>query len=492
VCATATVPLDYRAPRGRQISLAVVKHPAEDPARRIGTLFLNPGGPGGTGTSQIPAWIGFFPAALRDHFDIVSWDPRGIGESTAVQCFTTGDAEDRFLGDEATFPVGSAQQRTYIFKWAILGQRCAVRNGALLAHVSTAETAQDLDLLRRAVGDPMLNYIGLSYGTFLGATYANLFPDKVGALVLDGNLAPDNWTNANSPIAKLGISLRIGSDAGTSSVLASLLRLCGAVDTTKCAFSAGTPHATTAKFDTLLQRLLAAPIVIGSGPNAKTITYSLLLDELSDALDIVQALPNQDPALSIQGWSGAAAALQNLWEMSEQSDANSVVSTTAAAALAAGRSSAPASARYHGPEQGLSVICADAPNPRDPRDYARLEPFVLVRGGPVGLVALWNDEPCSTWPVRTPAAYRGPWNRSTANPILVVGNTNDPSTPYANSVLMTEQLARSRLLTLRGYGHTAVLNPSKCANDAMVSYLIDHVLPPAGTVCTQDEPPFAR
>ncbi len=155
-----------------------------------------------------------------------------------------------------------------------------------------------------------------------------------------------------------------------------------------------------------------------------------------------------------------------------------------------GSSGAEAVEAYPGPEQALSVICAESPNPRKPRAYIKLARLVLRRAGPVGLSNLWGDEPCATWPVRTPLPYRGPWDTPTAHPILVIGNTTDPATPHKNSVKMAKQLADARLLTVQGYGHTALLNRSTCANDYTVAYLIDGVLPPAGTICPQDAAPF--
>ena len=153
LCATVAAPLDYRDPSGPKISLAVVEHAATGPACR-GVIFFNPGGPGGAGTVQLPAFIGFFPKELLREYDIVSWDPRGSGASTAVQCFASQAAENAFLGKYAFFPVGRGQQRAYIRRWREFGKICAARNGALLRHVSTADSARDLDLLRQASASP--------------------------------------------------------------------------------------------------------------------------------------------------------------------------------------------------------------------------------------------------------------------------------------------------------------------------------------------------
>ena len=183
-CATARVPLSYRHPRGARISIAVVRHLATDPARRIGTLFVNSGGP----QEQIEPFVagfGGFPAAIAARYDIITFDPRGFGYSTAVRCFATVAAESKFLGGLSfeglpVFPVGARQEAAAARTWARFAARCARRNGSLLDHDTTADVARDMNLLRQAVGSPVLNYMGMSYGTGLGATYANLFPATTG------------------------------------------------------------------------------------------------------------------------------------------------------------------------------------------------------------------------------------------------------------------------------------------------------------------------
>ena len=474
-CATVAAPLDYRDPSGPKIMLAVVRHAATGPSRR-GVIFANPGGPGGEGTVQIPAWIGFWPRALLRGYDIVSWDPRGIGASTAVQCFPNQAAENAFLGKYANFPAGSRQQRGYIRRWRTFGKTCAARDGALLRHVSTADTARDLNLLRRALGQPKLNYLGLSYGTFLGATYANLFPRRVGRLVLDGNVAPGAWTNGGRPHPRLSISMRIGSTTWVARTLDAFLRICGQRPVRDCAFSAGSPAATTTKWDALLARLRLGPITIEVSGSKVTLTYAQLLTAISDALLIVQPVPGFAP-----GWSGAAQLLQDLWQARHHKPGTQPASAPAAAA---------ALQRYAGPEQGLSVLCGDSPSP-PASAFPGLQRLVLRRGGVISLPDLWGqDEPCATWPVRQVDTYRGPWNAPTS-PILVIGNTTDPSTPLKNAIAMTRQLANARLLTVHGYGHTAFLNPSSCVQDYMSAYFRTGALPPNGTVCQQNRPPFA-
>jgi pimeloyl-ACP methyl ester carboxylesterase len=475
-CATVAAPLDYRDPSGPKIRLAVVEHAATGPASR-GVIFFNPGGPDGPGTVQLPAFIGFFPKELLREYDIVSWDPRGVGASTAVQCFASQAAESAFLGKYALFPVGRSQQRGYIRRWREFGRICAARNGALFRHVSTADTARDLNLLRHALGQPKLNYLGISYGTFLGATYANLFPRRVGRMVLDGNVPPEAWTNGGRPNPRLSTYLRMGSDKAAARALGAFLRICGQRSTQACAFSAGSPTATRAKWDALLARLRRAPISLGG----TAFTYAFVVTTVSFALSFVQPFSTPVPGNSAPGWSGAAQDLQQLW---------TARSGTASARPGAPPTTAAAAQRYGGAEQDFAVQCNEAPSP-PASAYAGLQRLVLRRSGVLGLPDLWTlDEPCATWPVRGQDTYSGPWNAPTS-PILVIGNTTDPFLPLRDAIAMTRQLANARLLVVHGYGHTALLNPSTCASNSMTAYFNTGALPPKGTICRQNLPPFA-
>jgi pimeloyl-ACP methyl ester carboxylesterase len=471
-CATVAVPLDYQNPAGPKIKLAVVRHAATRPRRR-GVIFVNPAGPGGPGTVQIPAWLGFWPRALLRGYDIVSWDPRGIGASTAVRCFPSQAAENAFLGKYANFPAGRHQQRGYIRRWRAFGKICAARSGRLLRHVSTADTARDLNALRRALRQPELDYLGLSYGTFLGATYANLFPRHVGRLVLDGNVAPTAWTGHRRPHPRLSISLRMGSDTEAAETLTAFLRICGQRSTRDCAFSAGSPAATRAKWHRLLARLRRAPVTVGSA----VITYAGLVGAVNELLDVVQPHATAVTNGSLLGWPGTAQILQRVW----QARGRTAGATPAAAPPAA------AAQPYLGDEQMLSVACGDNPSP-PAKAFPRLQRLVLRRAGVIGLPNLWGDEPCATWPVHQDDTYRGPWNAPTP-PILVIGNTTDPATPLKNAIAMTRELASARLLVVHGYGHTVFLNPSTCASSYMTAYFRTGALPPKAPYASKTSTP---
>jgi hypothetical protein len=284
--------------------------------------------------------------------------------------------------------------------------------------------------------------------------------------------------------------LRIGSDAGSARIINAFLMLCGQASTADCAFSAGTAAKTRAKFEVLLARLRKHAVTLGSGASAQVIGYAKLLGDLPELLEIVQPFNNaQIPDASSKGWSGTGSVLEQLWEGAGKAPSRG--SARGGLAHAVASSGANTVQPYSGPEQSLAVICADSPNPRQPSAYSGLAKLVLRRVGPGGLSNLWGDEPCATWPARAPVTYRGPWDKPTANPILVIGNTFDPATPYRGAVAMARQLARARLLSVDGYGHTALLNPSSCVNHYESRYFIKGTLPPKGSRCRQDRQPFS-
>ena len=464
-CATARVPLDYQHPGGTQISIAVVRHLATDPARRLGSLFINGGGPG----EQIEGALGFYPtlpAVLRERYDIVFFDPRGFGFSTAVQCFPNAAAEQKFLSALPPLPVNAKQDAQWERIYASFDARCGKTNGALLDHDTSADVARDMDLLRAAVGDPVLNYLGISYGTGLGAIYANLFPSRVGRMVLDANLDPVAWT---TPDGNLPWALREGIDEAQAADMTAFLNQCGQATTAACAFSAGTPAATRAKWSTLLRRVTAHPVTIGSPPQTFTYVDVLGLVDLGD----------------VSAWQQGAVQLQQLW-------AASAAATAPAAPRAAATPATPAATPvYTGLEQALAVQCADDADPRNLSAYPAAAMLASARSGGFGVADVWGDEPCAQWPGNdTSDRYTGPWNRPTANPVLLIGITDDAALPYRDDLAMAHDLARARLLAVRGYGHTVTSNPSTCATNYELSYLQTGALPPAGTVCQQDGTPF--
>lgn len=466
-CATATVPLDYAHPGGATIQIAVIKHAATDPAHRIGSLFVNPGGPGGpgfAGVTVLPEVYARFPADVRARFDIVSFDPRGIGQSTDLQCFDTIDEENQLIARRpAGFPVTAAGDRSWETVAGLLDKACAEHAGPLLAHDTTADVARDMDRLRQDVGDPTMNYLGISYGSYLGATYANLFPGRVRAMTLDGAIDPVAWATGTDGSARvLGTFLRLGTDEASAAGVNAFLDLCGA--STSCVFSAGSPAATHAKFAALLDRLAAHPVTLAGTIVDRQVAIGIT------ALQVVNTELIPDVAI---GWPNLAAVLQSLW-------------MAAPGATVAPQARVP----YTGREAQLGVVCSDSPYPRDPAEYPAQAAFATARSGVVGPVWAWGSEGCSQWPILAPQRYTGPWNHATA-PILVVGTTGDAITPYRDAVAMSHDLAHARLLTVHGYGDATLFNHSGCADTIEGDYFVTGALPRPGTVCQQDHSPFA-
>ncbi|MGH3223651.1 MAG: alpha/beta hydrolase, partial [Streptosporangiaceae bacterium] len=460
-CASVRVPLDYSDPRGAQISIAVISHRATGPGPSLGWMFFNGGGPNPQ-VSTMPRFYPNLPAQWRERYNVITWDPRGMGYSTQIRCFPTEAAENALLGGLPAFPVGKAQQEAYDQAYAALDARCARVAGPLLDHDSSADIARDLNLLREAVRDPVLNYFGASYATLFGAVYANLFPSTTGRMVLDGNLNPAAWSSGNS---QLPSATREGMPQASEATLAAFLRLCGQASAKACAFSAGTPAATSAKWNTLLRLASRHPINLGGQQG--TFTYA----------DVVSSVN----VGTVGQWQSSAALLQQLWTAAHGGKASP------SPAPGPGPGPAPSGPGYYsGTEQQLAIMCADSPNPRDLAAYDAAAAMDTLAP-----TTVYNTLGCADWPAAAAQdRYTGPWNRPTASTILLIGNTGDPITAYQDSVAMSRLLARARLLTVDGYGHTTVNNPSACPIAAAVNYTVNGVLPAPGTVCQQNINPF--
>ena len=460
-CARIRVPLDWDRPNGRTISLALIRHLASKPEERIGTMFANPGGPGDTGVGLVQGDPDGLDALGDGRFDVLSWDPRGTHASTRVKCFTSQRSESRFWAG-VSIPTTKAESEGYKRTAAAYARRCGEVSGWLLPHISTADTVRDLEHLRVLMGEEKLTYLGLSYGTYLGQTYANMFGDRIRAMMLNGIVDPVAYSKGSE--ARLAATVR-PSDA----VYDQFLALCDSAGPERCALAGGR-HTAAERFDRLSARLKRAPI---PAPGAQPPLSAPQKLGYADLL-ISQFSPIRAPRTWPTNAANLAAALRG--------DGSTLES-------AAGASNTPGGWALITPS--TAIQCADAPAHRRLRAW----PSVIARFARISrlqgaLQGWWQWAPCAAWPVRGEDTYRGPWTASTPNPILLINSTFDPNTGYANAVHAEQLLGNAVLITQEGYGHTTSQNPSACVNKAITDYLTELITPPRGTVCQSNQQPF--
>ena len=472
-CTTVQVPLDYSNPGQASISIAMIRLPASNPAERIGSLFLNPGGPGGSGFDFALFVSPFlYTEEVRARFDIVGFDPRGVQRSTALRCFGTPRQWEPYF-TPFSFPMTPEEEQIWITADLYLVDACAQRGSRIIDHMSTADVARDLDLLRQAVGDEQLTYAGFSYGSYLGVTYANMFPDKVRALVVDAVLDPIAWATGSTPAegATVPFSTRLHSDEGAMETLKEFFRLCDAGGP-NCAFSGDAEG----RYAALAAQLRAEPILVTT-PEGETFpfTYQDLIGNSLGAMYDSFSWPDFANFLAFIEASASPTQiglqLHSFWE---------------ALGLITKRGFP------HYPnfvEAFPGVACSDSDNPHDYAAWSAAAEAAEAEFGYFGRIWTWVSSICAQWPGSMESRYAGPFNNSTANPVLVVGNFYDPATRYEGAVTVANLLPNSRLLSLNGWGH-ASLFLSQCVDQAVSAYLTTGAVPAEGTVCNQDLVPF--
>ena len=447
-CAIATAPLDWDNLSGPTIELQLVKHPATG-GTPIGTLFTNPGGPGASGADFVADSIDYvIGEPLQEQFDVIGWDPRGVGRSSPVNCLDDAEMDELLFGlGDTTLEVGSDPWlNEAIQSGAALGLACLANTGPLLGNVDTGSTVQDLDLLRAIVGDDQLNYLGFSYGTAIGARYAEEFPDRVGRLVLDGALDP---TASEFEVVR---EQTLGFEAAARAYLADCLTR------SVCPFT-GTVDDAMAKIGAQLDALELAPI---AGDDGRMVDASTMLTAIIT------------PLYSQQAWS----ALDRLFESVRAGDAN--VALTLADSYY-GRNPDGTYAD-NSTEAFIAINCSDYPRNGD-IDLMHRQAAELKEVAPTfGRFQGYGDTSCLLWPSSAPTE-RTPIHAVGAAPIMVVGTTGDPATPYRWAVALAEQLESGVLVTFEGEGHTAYAGGNACVDGAVETYLLQGTVPAEGLRC---------
>jgi pimeloyl-ACP methyl ester carboxylesterase len=444
-CGAVDVPLDYARPAGRRIRIAIVDHPASHD--RIGVLAVNPGGPGGSGVDFVPALLRRLPAAVRERFDIVGFDPRGVARSAPVTCVS--DRRLDVLLGQVPDPRTPAEVASAVAGERELAAGCAARSGWELPFVGTAYAARDLDIVRAALGARQLSYLGKSYGTLLGATYADLVPRRVRAFVLDGAIDPA------LPSATVDREQAAGFETDLRDFVADCVRRGG------CPLGS-TVAAAAQRIDDLLAAVRARPL-----PAPRATHGPLTLGYATTG--IVAALYSPDYwrflrlalASALDGDGSGLMAIADAYDgRSRDGHYSNLMSAF------------------------VAITCADGPQTESVAVARRLAAGWAHQSPHFGPAEAWSLTQCASWPA-APTSRPHRLRAVGAPPILVVGTTRDPATPYAWARGLAAELTSGRLLGYDGDGHTAYAEGrSACIDRAVTGYLVDRVLPKAGTVCS--------
>ncbi|WP_416970645.1 alpha/beta hydrolase [Streptomyces sp. 4F14] len=448
-CATMKAPLDYAQPARGDVRLAVARKRATGPGERLGSLLVNPGGPGGSAVGYLQQYAGLgYPAQVRARYDMVAVDPRGVARSEPVECLG-GRAMDAYTQTDTT-PDDQRETDALVAAYQKFAEGCGADAPELLRHVSTVEAARDMDILRAALGDPKLSYVGASYGTFLGATYAGLFPDRVGRLVLDGAMDP------SLPARQLNLD----QTAGFETAFQSFAKDC--VRHPDCALGS-TPAQVGAGLKAFFRRLDAHPIPAGDADGRK----------LGEAL----------------ATTGVIAAMydESAWEQLREALSSAIRENDGAGLLVLADSyyERDATGRYANLMfANAAVNCLDLPPAYATPDEVRAALPAFEKASPVfGEGMGWASVTCAYWPVHATGVPHRITARGAA-PILVVGTLRDPATPYRWAESLAAQLSSGHLLTYDGDGHTAYGRGSSCIDSAINTYLLSGTVPPPGKRCS--------
>jgi pimeloyl-ACP methyl ester carboxylesterase len=452
-CGTFDVPLDYAKPTGEVVKVAVVKWAAANPAKKVGSLLTNPGGPGASGVDFVEEAKKRFDGTLHASFDIIGFDPRGLGRSEPIKCLSD-KAQDAL--DQVDSPKDPAARKAKGEKDAKdFAAACQANSGNLLPYVGSRNVAHDMDVLRAVLGDKKLNYLGISYGTYIGAMYADQFPKNVGHVVLDGAVDP------NADKLEESVQQQIGFEKS----LEAFAKDCVTVSASECPVS-GDPHAAAVQMGHFIDGLREHPLTTRDAAKRK-------LDENLGWTGTILGL------YGVDWWKDLRLGLSQAMKKSD----GSVL--LAMSDIYNGRDQ---SGHYSTEQAGLvAVRCADFAEPVPSAAAAQKAYNELKAGASILNSDLVPDDlvqpMCENWPVHStqqPQVIKA----DGSDPILVVGTTDDPATPYQNAVNLAKGFANARLLTRVGEGHAAFGAGNVCIDAAMGAYLVSGTLPADGTRCT--------
>ncbi|MER6087147.1 alpha/beta hydrolase [Streptomyces bluensis] len=446
-CATMKAPRDWSDPKAGTIDVALIRVRASGgKSQRIGSLIFNFGGPGGSGVTGLPAFADDF-AELRTRYDLVSFDPRGVGRSAAVECKNAKQL-DTYLQVDMT-PDDAAEERKLLDGTESFNAACEKNSGAMLPHVRTTDAARDMDLMRQVLGDRKLYYFGISYGTELGGVYAHLFPKNVGRAVFDAVVDPTQNPEQGSLGQAKGFQLALDNYARNC---VSMAEGCPVGDT---------PQDVKNRIAVLLKNLDAKPI---PGIPPRKLTQSLATDGILQALYSQELWKYLTQGL-YQAYQGDGKVLMLLADSLNGRNENGEYSNLIPA--------------------NVAISCADDKPRYTVKDVTAKLPEFRAASPLFGDTLAWEMLSCSDWAVPG-AAYHPNVSAPGAAPILVIGNTGDPATPYEGASRMVKALGKGVgiELTYKGQGHGAYISGNKCVRNAVDAYLLQGKTPAPGTVCS--------
>ncbi|MFC4035763.1 alpha/beta hydrolase [Streptomyces polygonati] len=446
-CATMKVPLDYAHPdAAHDLKLAVARTKAAGPGKRLGSMLVNPGGPGGSAIDYLQYAALGYPASVTSRYDMVAVDPRGVARSEPVECLSDKQMDAYTTVDSTPDTPAEISKLTAADK--SFDTSCEKRSAQFLGHVSTIDSARDMDVLRGLLGDKKLTYVGKSYGTFLGATYAGLFPQRVGRVVLDGAMDPSVSALESSRAQAGGFEVAFNAFAADC------------VKRTDCPLGSASVYDAGKRLDAFFASLDAHPLPTGT---------SRPLSESLGTTGVIAAMYDQT------AWPSLRGALTS----AQKGDGDPLLK------LSDGYYERDDDGKYSNlMYANAAVNCLDLPPAlSSPADVERALPAFKKASPHFGTALAWSSLTCGYWPVpATGRAERIP--AKGAAPILVVGTIRDPATPYAWAVSLASQLSSGHLLTYDGDGHTAYARGSTCIDSAVNAYLLQDHLPPNGKKCT--------
>jgi pimeloyl-ACP methyl ester carboxylesterase len=445
-CAKATVPVDWSTPAGSTITLSLIRHPANS-SKRKGSLFVNPGGPGASGVAFVRDNLNYaVDKTLQDTFDVIGFDPRGVGESSPVTCYPAAQMDDYLYGLPTAARGTQAALSERLKASTDFAQACQHNSGDLLAHVDTVSVARDLDMLRGVVGDTAINYLGYSYGTFIGAMYAQTFPTKVGHLVLDGAIDP-TVSQADTMVAQA---------QGFEMALANYLTWC--FTQKDCPFT-GSVDSAKARIAALLAQVDAHPIASQDGRKlgADTLLTAIIAPLYSKSS--WKYLTQLFTETMVDGKAETAFSLADWYN--ERTDKGTY--------------------KTNQTEAFMAVTCLDSPT-SSPTTWDAQARELEAKAPLIGKYFTYSEAGCSVWPFKA-VITPGPLGATGDRPILVIGTTGDPATPIAWAEGLAQQLTNGRLIRYTGDGHTGYNRGSTCVDAIVDGYLLGATEPAVAAKC---------